>query len=165
MSRGGVRGTIVNECCHRDRRGWSIRRRVMRGERTRSCCRRAGRTALGVSIEHVVTCQRLLVVTECRGKVRIGGSVSERNMRYALESVTASCLGVKDVDNQVKVESAGQPAGSQAARSYSTAQRYARESKASSSPSSTSSGMTNTSVSDTHGLGGDQSRFIRPHTD
>lgn len=134
------------------------------------------------------------------GVVHLEGSVAERNMRYALESVAASCIGVKDVENHVRVQggtvAAGHPDaqaarhalgqdGTPSDRAPANAGHAGNAGKGAlpgnhrdpqdirqdhtSSPSSRDAGLTNTSVSDTHGLGGntasDPSRFIRTHTD
>lgn len=112
------------------------------------------------------------------GVVHLEGSVAERDMRYALESVAAGCMGVQDVENRVRVgkpadDTAGTPHGlpqaNRGAASATAAASGAAQSDGARSPSAQDAGLANASVSDTHGLGSgatnDTSRFIRPHTD
>lgn len=123
------------------------------------------------------------------GLVILDGSVSERTMRFALESVAAACMGVKDVDNRVRVtgadndpktravpEQQGNPEGTETSRhgtdtraqppSGDSTHLQARNGSGSSSPSAPAQdGMANSSLSEARRPGDDTSRFIRTHTD
>ena len=47
------------------------------------------------------------------GVVSLEGSVPERRMKHVIEDTAASCRGVKDVENRIRVARSGSPAGDQ----------------------------------------------------
>jgi osmotically-inducible protein OsmY len=55
-----------------------------------------------------------------QGKVTLDGSVSERRMKHQIEDIADNCMGVKDVDNKLRIQREGESSGFGESESGST---------------------------------------------
>jgi hypothetical protein len=89
------------------------------------------------------------------GKVTLEGTVPSRSMKYALEDLCDRCLGVKEVDNRVRVERSGSDRGGERGSDDSSRRSSANGGSGSSSMQGAgTSGSTSSYGSSTSGSSG-----------